>query len=94
MEVGEGATLLFTATVLPSLNSLDYIIKWTVDDDTYGDVTNVYTEGLTNTLTGIAAGTVTVTAEVMDVVYVGGSRTYVSFDTPITDSVEITVNAA
>ncbi len=50
-----------------------------------------YTEVLTNTVTGVAAGSTNIVAEVMDVVYVNGSRTYVSFSPAITDTFALTV---
>ncbi len=50
-----------------------------------------YTEGLTNTVTGVAAGSTNIVAEVMDVVYVNGSRTYVALDPVVNDTFALTV---
>jgi len=43
-------------------------------------------------LTGVAAGTVNVTAEIKQVSWVDGVLTLTSFDTPISDTIEITVS--
>lgn len=89
-EVVVGATLAFTAAPDVTLNPQFYAIEWSVDDETYGTLDE--TEGLTNVLNGVAAGTVTVTSEIKAVDYVLGARTLVSLETPITDSIEITVS--
>jgi hypothetical protein len=60
-----------------------------VDDEAIGELTG--TEGLTNTLTGVSANVVVITAEIMSVTFVNGVRTLVSLETPITDTITITV---
>lgn len=87
--VDVGATLGLTATPDKTLNLQYYAIVWSVDDENVGTV--IDKEGTTNTLTGVSADTVVVTAEIKAVDYVGGLRTLVSLDTPITDTVTITV---
>jgi hypothetical protein len=91
-EVDTGATLGLTATPDVTLNNHYYTLAWSVDDETKGTV--VDTEDLTNTLTGVAAGTVVVTCEIKEVDYTGGSRTLISLDPVIKDTASITVNAA
>jgi len=90
VEVDVDATLAFTATPDETLNTQHYRIVWSVDDETKGTV--VDTQGTSNTLTGVAAGTVNVTAEIKQVSWVDGVLTLTSFDTPISDTIEITVS--
>lgn len=85
------STLVLTATPNSTLNPQYFAIKWTVDAETYGTISPK--EGGTTTLTGVGAGAIVITAEIMQVTYVNGTRTLVSFDVPITDSIEITVEA-
>lgn len=89
--VDVGAELVLTATPDVTLNLHHYAIVWSVDDEAVGTVLDQ--EGTTNTLTGVSAGVVVVTAEIKEVDYVGGERTLVSLDTPITDTITITVSA-
>lgn len=91
-EVDAGAELGLTATPDVTLNNHYYTLAWSVDDETYGTVEDI--EDLTNTLTGVAAGTVTVTVEIKEVDYTGGTRSLLSLDPVISDSIEFTVNAA
>ena len=86
------ATLGLTATPDVTLNGHFYTIVWSVDSELVGTVLDQ--EGTTNTLTGVSADDVVVTAEIKKVDYVNGARTLVSFDTPITDTITITVSAA
>lgn len=87
-----GATLGLTATPNVALNGHFYTIVWKVNDVEVGTVLNK--EGTTNTLTGVSAGDVIATAEIKKVDYVNGVRTLVSFATPITANVTITVSAS
>ena len=82
-----------TATPNSTLNPQFYAIEWSSDDTEETKASITPTEGSTTTITGIAANAtaVTVTAEIMEVTYVNGVRTLVSLDTPITDTIEITV---
>ena len=86
------ATLGLTATPNVTLNGHFYAIVWSVDSELVGTVLDQ--EGTTNTLTGVSADDVVVTAEIKKVDYVNGVRTLVSFDTPITDTITITVSAS
>ena len=86
------ATLGLTATPNVTLNGHFYAIVWSVDSALVGTVLDQ--EGTTNTLTGVSAAVVVVTAEIKKVDYVNGVRTLVSFDTPITDTITITVSAS
>lgn len=84
-----GSTLVITAAPNKVLNPQYFAIKWKVDAVTYGTISA--TEGLTTTLTGVGAGAIVITAEIMKVTYVNGVRTLVSLGTPVTDSITITV---
>lgn len=86
------ATLGLNATPDVVLNGHFYTIVWSVDSELVGTVLDQ--EGTTNTLTGVSAADVVVTAEIKKVDYVNGVRTLVSFDTPITDTITITVSAS
>lgn len=86
-----GATLGLTATPNVTLNGHFYTIVWSVDDKDVGTVLDK--EGTTNTLTGVSADDVVVTAEIKRVDYVNGARTLVSLAVPITDTITITVSA-
>jgi hypothetical protein len=86
------STLVLTATPDETLNPYLYAIEWTVDAETYGTISAE--EGATTTLTGVSAGDIEITAEIMAITYVDGVRTLVSLDTPITDSITITVETA
>ena len=59
------------------------------------DISSVYFDGtkFVLTLTGVGAGDVVITAELKEVTYVAGVRTLTAFDTPITDTLTITVTA-
>ena len=85
------ATLGLTATPNVTLNGHYYTIVWSVDNIAVGTVLNQ--EGTTNTLTGVSADDVVVTAEIKRVDYINGARTLVSLDTPITKTITITVSA-
>ena len=90
--VDVGSTLVLTATPDETLNAQYYAIEWSVDDEAIGELTG--TEGLTNTLTGVSADDVVITAEIKSVTYVNGTRTLVSLDDPITDDITIAVETA
>jgi len=92
--VAEGATLVFTATVTPSLDLQEYVIKWSTSDATKATVATQYTQGLTNTITGVAAGAVNIVAEVVDYYMVNGAPAYKSLTPAVTDTYAITVEAA
>ena len=94
IAVDEGATLVFTATVTPSLDSQEYVIKWTSSDITKATIATQYTQGLTNTITGVAAGAVNIVAEVVDYYMVNGAPAYKSLTPAVTDTYAITVEAA
>lgn len=87
-----GSELVITGTADETLVPAYFAIEWSVDAETYGTITPE--EGGTTTLTGVDAGDIVITGEIKQVTYVGGVRTLVSFDTPITDSITITVTAA
>lgn len=87
--VDVGSDLVLTATPDETLNPAYYAIQWSVDAETYGTIDEE--EGSTTTLTGVGAGDIVITAEIMSVTYVDGVRTLVSLDTPITDDITITV---
>lgn len=89
--VDEGATLVFTATVSPSLDAQEYVIKWTSSDTDTATVATQYTQSLTNTITGVAAGAVNIVAEVVDLAFVNGSPTYTSLDPVVNDTFALTV---
>ena len=90
-EVEVGATLGLTATPDVTLNGHFYTIVWSVDSEAVGTVLDK--EGTANTLTGVSADDIVVTAEIKAVDYVNGARTLVSLDTPITDTITITVTS-
>lgn len=94
--VAEGADLVLTATPNSTLNPQYYAIQWSTDDTEETKSTLAPLEGSTSTITGVAANAtaVTITAEIMSVTYVNGTRTLVSLETPITDTIEITVVSA
>ena len=87
-----GSTLVITGTPDKTLNPAYFAIEWSVGAETYGTISP--SEGLTTTLTGVGAGAIVITGEIKQVTYVSGVRTLVSFDTPITDTITITVTAA
>jgi len=78
-----------------------YAIEISLDALTYGtiaptgDLSSIYFDGTKYTmlLTGVAAGTTVITAELKQVSYATGSRVLTAFDTPITDTLSITINA-
>ena len=82
--------LLLTATT-DSFSTQHYQIVWSIDEETRGTLDPE--NGATSTLTGVTAGAVVVTAEVKAVTYVNGTLTLVSLDTPVTDTIAITVTA-
>jgi uncharacterized protein YjdB len=89
--VDEGATLVFTATVTPSLDAQKYVIKWTSSDTDKATVATQYTQTLTNTITGVAAGAVNIVAEVVDLGFDDGSPTYTALDPVVNDTFALTV---
>lgn len=99
--VEAGSTLVVYATPNIALNPHYYAMVLSVDALTYGtiaptgEITTPYFDGtkFTFTLTGVAAGTTVITAEIKQVSYATGSRVLTSFDTPMTDTLSITVGA-
>lgn len=93
-----GSTLAISAEVDTGLDNEYYTLVWSVDDDDIATIneTEAETNDLVNgkfvaTITGVAAGTVTITAEIKQVTWVDGIRTLVSLDTPVTDTLSIDV---
>ena len=95
------STLAIYATPDVGLNPELYALDISLDAETYatiapdGDISSVYFDGtkFVLTLTGVGAGDVVITAELKEVTYVAGVRTLTAFDTPITDTLTITVTA-
>ena len=93
------ATLAIYAEPDVGLDPDSYAIVLSVDAETYGTISPEdelyswhFVDGkYVTTLTGVSAGDIDITAELKTVSYVDGVRTLTSFDTPITDTITITV---
>ena len=94
-----GSTLAISAETDVGLDNDHYTLVWSVDDDSIGTISpdgEAETEDLVDgkfvtTLTGVAAGDVTITAELKSVSIVDGVRTLTSLDPAVTDTITITV---
>lgn len=94
-----GSTLAISAETDAGLDNDHYTLIWSVDDDSIGTINpggEAETEDLVDgkfvtTLTGVAAGDVTITAELKSVSTVNGVRTLTSLDPAVTDTITITV---
>lgn len=67
-----------------------YAVIWSSDDKLLATVVG---DNAGATVTGVGAGTATITAEVKSISYTSGSPVYTSLDTPLTDTQTVVVSA-
>lgn len=87
--VDVGSDLVLTATPDVAFDPQFFAITWSSGDSEVATVDPE--EGSTTTMTGVSADSALIIAELKKVTYVNGVRTLISFDEPISDSIEITV---
>jgi hypothetical protein len=97
-----GSTLVFYAAPNVALHPDYYALEWSLGDthatisplgEAHSETLNAGATAYVATVTGATAGDVVVTAELKTVSYVAGVRTLTAFDTPIKDTITLTVSA-
>ena len=68
-----------------------YAVIWSTNDV---ELATVVGDNAGATVTGVGAGTATITAEVKSISYSSGSPVYTSLSTPLTDTQTVVVSAA
>lgn len=97
-----GSTLVFYATPNVALHPDYYALVWSLGDthctisplgEAHSETLNAGATAYVATVTGATAGDVVVTAEIKTVSIVNGVRTLTAFETPMTDTITLTVGA-
>lgn len=81
-----GETLDLTVALSAGFDPGYYAVIWSTDDEA---VATVVGDNAGATVTGVGAGTATITAEVKAVSYSSGSPVYTSLSTPLTDTLSV-----